>query len=306
MRWILRIDKDPRSPVDLPRYQVTDRRREEGGWAEVSPLLTHSELGNFLAREGVPFQEIEKAFVELDRSGAVEIDTPPPLGRGLARALFDTVCNPLIEALEYELCRVIERNWSFSFQSRTLELVRPYAHYISTRAWPNAEQFFGRFEELHASAESHDNAVEALQRAVEALFDTLRTGDAFNELCSSYFMPAETARLGYHNLTEVFGAYPVSDYENVVAQHIVNHSHKLQSYYSSARFWNAHREEFISLLDRAPADGAYKRACECSDQLLRASEHFRDQLKRVRTGLSERLDVPMVVDEWPKTGLSVR
>jgi hypothetical protein len=305
VRRILRIEKDPRSSVELPRYQVTDRGRygDEGGWADLSPLLTRSELGDFLAQERVSFHDIEKAFVELDRLGEVEIDAPPRLGPSVARALFDTVCNPLIEALEYELSLAVQHNWTFSFQSRTLELIKPYPHYISNRAWPNAEQFFGRFGALHAAAEHHDNAVEALQHAVASLFDILRASDAFNELCSSFFAHSEITKLGYDNQHEVFGAYSPRDYENIVAQHIVNHSHELQSYYSSARFWNSHRVEFLGLLHRPPIDAIYKNACERSDQLRSASERFRDQLKRLRGELSARLDVPMVVDERHPTSV---
>jgi hypothetical protein len=282
------------------------RYGEEGGRADLSRSLTRSELGGFLAQERVPFQEIEGTLVELDRLGAVEIGAPLRFGPSVVRALFDTVCNPLIEALEYELSRVVGHNWSFSFQSRTLELVKPYAHYISSRAWPNAEQFFERFDELRAFAESHDVEVEALQNAVASLFDTLKVSNGFKDLCSTYLAPLEIARLGYHSIDEVFGAYSPADYENIVAQHIVNHLHELQSYYPSARFWNGHRDEFLRLLHRPPIEGAYKNACERSDQLRGVSERFRDQLKRLRGELSERLDVPMVVDEWPKTGLSAR
>ena len=299
MRRILHIEKDPRSSVELPRYQVTDKGRygEESGWAIVSPPLNRRELADFLVQERVLYPEIERALAEFDQSDVIDLEAPPRYGPKIARTLFDTVCNPLIESLEYELVLIISKHWAFSFQSRTLELIKPYNHYIETRAWPNAEQLFERFGDLSSSGITHDEGVEKLQRAVGSLFDMLMASVAFDELCSSFFSQPNIERLGYQSIDDVFGAYSPSQYKGVVAQHIVNHSNELQSYYSSARFWNHYRSDFLALLSQPAIVDAYENACESSSQLLVLTERFRDRLKELRRDLSAHLDVPLVVTE---------
>jgi hypothetical protein len=305
VRRVLHIKRDPESTSQLPRYQVTDAGRygDESGWASLSPPLNRSALGDFLVAERVPFAEIERAFSELDRTGSAQIDAPPRIGPHIARALFDTVCNPLIESLELELALIEKRNWTFSFRPRALELIRPLNRYIETRALPNLEQLLQIDSDLNAKASEHDGAVEDLQVAVERVYDVLIGNTQFQALCESLFTAEKIGEVGYQAVHEIFGAYPRSDYESLIAQYVINNSAELPSYYASARFWNHHRQDLLKWLDFRDTSKPYESVRRHGELLAGISRGLVDHLKRLRGELSRRFDVPVFASEQHTTSV---
>jgi hypothetical protein len=303
VRRILHIKRDPESTSESPRYQITDAGRygDESGWASMSPPISHSALGDFLVAEMVPSAEIEKAFVDLGRSGSAQVDAPPRIGPRIARALFDTVCNPLIESLELELALIEKRNWTFSFRPRVLELIRPLNRYVETRAWPNYEQLLQLDPQLSAKISEHDHEVNDLLNAVARVYDVLMTSQEFYDQCESLLTAENVAEIGYPNQQAIFGAYDPADYRSLIAQYVINNSGELPSYYSSARFWNHHRQELLGSLNFRLASKTYESARDHGKRLAEISRDLVDRLKLLRGELSRRFDVPVFAGEQHQT-----
>jgi hypothetical protein len=299
VRRILHIKRDPESTSELPRYQVTDigRYGEESGWAITSPLMDRQQLGEFLIGERVSFSDVEEALGELDRKGVAQVGAPPRIGPHVARALFDTVCNPLIESLELELALINRGNWTFSFRPRALELIKAHQRYVDTRAWPNLDELLRLEPQLHSTASQHDRAVSELLAAVATLYDVLLANRDFEALCSSLFGEEKIREVGYNAVHEIFGAYPAADYPSLIAQYVINNAGELPNYYASARFWNYHRAELLNALGHQDVRGPYESTRLHGERLARISDEFIAQLKRIRGDLSRRLDVPVFAGE---------
>lgn len=286
---MVRITKEQSGASGVPRFIVSDTERfgEEG-----RTVSSRQELGDLLVGRGVPFSAVERAIDQLEQTGSVLLEVQPRIGPKIARALFDTVCNPLIESLELELVLIEKRNWTFSFRPKTLELIKPYKRYIETRAWPNLEQLLDIDPAINARAVEHDAGVQDLLESATKLYDVLIGSPSFVHLCDSFFDQPKIEEVGYKQIAEIFGAYSPDDYKPLIAQHIVNNSGDLPSYYSSARFWNFYQGKLLTLLDLPETNLAYTAVQLSGKNLRSASQALVDQLKRFRGELSGLLDVP--------------
>jgi len=291
---MVRITKEQRGASGVARFTVSDTERSS---EENRTVSGREELGDLLVGKGVPFSAVERVLGQLEQANSALLEVQPRIGPKIARALFDTVCNPLIESLELELALIERRNWTFSFRPKTLELIKPYRQYIETRAWPNLDQLLDIDPDINGKGARHDTSVQDLLEAAKNLYDSLIESPSFIALCDSFFQQAKIVAVGYKNIAEIFGAYPPADHMPLIAQHIVNNSGELPSYYSSARFWNYHQGELLGLLQHPETRGPHDTVRRCGENLTRASQDFVDRLKHFRGEQSSLLDVPAFAGE---------
>ena len=213
------------------------------------------------------------------------------VGPGIVRAWFDTVINPLLSWLKGEQELLAAKNWTWRFKPAGLEAIRPLSVYVDAR--PNWEQF----EQLHPAvagvAEIHDRKVEALARECARLHRALVANaeylDIFGRITS-----AESLRELGQDRQDVFGAYPESDWPDLIAEYVVNSTRELPSYYTTARLWNRHREQLLALLGRPPLRGHRDAVMKMGEELRRTTTKLSLVLQDIRLDLSLTHDVPYV------------
>src|SRR5947209_3164886 len=139
---IIHIQKNPDSQPNDPRYDIIDAGRygSESGFANTSTFLSRQSLGDWLVQEGLSFSAIEHVLKELDEKGSSQVQVFPKVGPRIIRAWFDTVFNPLIPCLEFELLLIEKRNWTFTFRVGSLERIRPVDRYLTEKGRANLEQ----------------------------------------------------------------------------------------------------------------------------------------------------------------------
>ncbi len=216
------------------------------------------------------------------------------VGPRIVRAWFDTVINPLLSYLEREQQLLSQKNWTWRFRPASLEAIREVRVYIDREAWPNLEQF----EELHPNVRraqtAHDKRVIALTRHCQQLHKALRTSEDLHNLFLELITPKALGEVG-KDLRDLFGAYPKSDYLDVLAEHIINSTGDLPSHYTTAPFWNLHRHRFLAILDHPAVRAQWEAANRAGESLLRESRRLSQVLGQVRMSLSLEHDVPYVV-----------
>ena len=296
MLRIVHIKRNPDSKQDDPRYDVVDAGRfgEESGLAETAYSFSGTEVGDWLIREGVPFSTITNALKELLETGSVQVQVEPRLGPRIVRAWFDTVFNPLIGSLELELGLLAKRNWTFSFDPPTLELVRPAKNYLRPDAESNLEQLMELNVPLSANTATHDSAVRTLLSSVAAMHVALVTSPGFIDLCNSLLEQQNLLELGIENERLIFGAYPRADRLKLIAQNVINKLGELPPHYSTAKFWNRHRERLLQALAFPNVREHYSSTVQVAVQLTSVSGTLLNQMKDLRLKLSLRYDVPYV------------
>ena len=117
------------------------------------------------------------------------------VGPNIVRAWFDTVINPLLEALEREQELLGRKNWSWRYLPEQLEYFRPAQAYLSHRTRSNAEQFFDLFPQIKSAVAKHDKAVDALTNACLRLQKSLLDSAALRTVYEQTTTPESLAEL---------------------------------------------------------------------------------------------------------------
>jgi hypothetical protein len=293
---IVQIQRTVQSTQTDPQYDIVDSGRfgEESGVAAVTHALLGQEVGNWLAQEGVPFSSVTSILKELSETGSVQVSLEPRLGPRIVRAWFDTVLNPLIGSVEFELGLLTKRNWTFSFAPPMLELIRSTKSYLRSDAESNLEQVTELNVPLAANIQTHDAATETLLNSVIALHAALVSNNRFIDLCSSLLAPENLLELGIEDVRFVFGAYPPSDRIKLLGQNVVNNLGELPSHFATAKFWNRHRKSLLQALTYPNVREHDSSTAQIAATLASVSKTLLNQVKDLRSRLSLRYDVPYV------------
>jgi hypothetical protein len=113
-------------------------------------------------------------------------------------------------------------------------------------------------------------------------------------LCDAILTPEALASLGITGTQDIFGAYPEQDRYDLLAQHVVNNSGPLPGHYSIARLWNAHRGDFVAILESPAVRECYNELAGTGRNLAGLSRRMVQGLRETRLGLSLQHDVPYV------------
>jgi hypothetical protein len=213
------------------------------------------------------------------------------VGPQIVRAWFDTVINPLLSWLGREQELLAAKNWTWRFKPAGLEAIRHLIAYVDAR--PNWEQFEQLYPDMARIAGVHDRKVEALAQECERLHRALAANADYLDLFGRITSAESLRELG-QDRQDVFGAYPESDWPDLIAEYIVNSTPELPSYYTTARLWNRYREQLLALLGRQPLRGHCDAVRKTGEELRRTTGKLRLVLQNIRLDLSLTHDVPYV------------
>jgi hypothetical protein len=294
---IVHIQRSSQSPTTAPTYDIIDAGRyddEESGLAKMLRSLRPGQVGDWLAREGLAYSAIERVLRDLEQAGSAQVQLAPRVGPRIVRAWFDTVINPLLQALESELLLLGRRNWTFSYRTGKLELIRPLQGYLAYEASANLDQILRANVTLAPNAARHDEAVEHLRNAVASLHELVASNLEFRRLCEILTTPERLRELGVGSLSEVLGAYPPSELYNLIAQDVVNNNGLQSPHFSTAEFWNRNRGELVKALEFPGIQEHYASVVQLGETLASVTRPLLGQIKALCDELSLRYDVPLV------------
>lgn len=215
----------------------------------------------------------------------------PIIGPNNVMAWFETVINPLLDALDVERGLLRKKNWTWQFQAGGLESIRHIIGYIALEARPNLDLFIQLNREIADLLEKHDRAVDQLSRACAELQTALNSCPRLRELYQTFTSPKSLATMN-RTVADLFGAYSQSQHLAVLAQYIVNNSPKLPDYYYTAPLWNKYRKYFLALLSQQSIRSRSKSVNVAGLELLRLVDRLIVLLRTTRLRLSLKYDVP--------------
>jgi hypothetical protein len=294
---IVHIQRSSQSPTTAPTYDIIDAGRyddEESGFAEMLRSLRPQQVGDWLTREGLAYSSAERVLGDLEQTGSAQVQLVPRVGPRIVRAWFDTVINPLLQALESELHLLERRNWTFSHRTGKLELIRPLRGYLAYDASANLEQILKSNTTLEPNAARHDEAVERLRNAVASLHELTAMNLEFRSLCGILTTPEKLRELGVGSLSEILGAYPPAELYNLIAQDVVNNSGLQSPHFSTAEFWNRNRGQLMKAVEFPGIRERYGSVVQLGEALANLTLPLLAQIKTLRDELSLRYDVPLV------------
>ena len=216
------------------------------------------------------------------------------VGPNIVRAWFDTVINPLLQALKNEQTYLEKGDCTWRFRPGGLEALRSVRAHLDLEAWDNLEQIAQFYRGVKLAADSHDKNVESLSERCALLQQRVQNSPELLDIYQRVTMAKSLAGIGYSSLEQVFGAYPPSDHLALLAQYIVNQTGYLPDHYHTARLWNKFRKEFLAVLARPSIRIHMTAADRAREKLLFSVKLLLRILKEKRLELSLEHDVPYV------------
>lgn len=213
------------------------------------------------------------------------------IGPNIVRAWFDTVINPLLEALEVERDLLRKKNWTWQFQAGGLESIRHITAHIALEARPNLELFAELNPQIAVLLEKHDKAVDKLSQACAEIQTALQSCPRLRGLYLRFTSPKSLATM-HRTVADLFGAYPQSQHLSLLSQYIVNNSPDLPDYYYTAPLWNKYRRIFLALLSRPSVRSRSNAVNAAGLELSRLVDRLIVLLRTTRLRLSLKYDVP--------------
>jgi hypothetical protein len=205
----------------------------------------------------------------------------PKLSPRIVRALFDTVINPLLRALPQEYELLSQRNWTWRFRAESLELIRAIPLYVDDLTRDNLELFGELYPAGQKYFDTHDKGVGQLVMGCSECHAEVKASRTFIEIYERVINPAALIDIGIENVSTVFGAYPVENHLDVLAEQVVNNTGSLPAYYPISRLWNRYREEFLNVLAEPAVRVSY-------DKVLKAGQEIRVNTLPLLTYLKQR------------------
>jgi hypothetical protein len=220
------------------------------------------------------------------------------VGPNIVRAWLDTVVNPLLRGLDSERNLLAKENWTWRFEQQSLLSIGSIRSIISFEALDNLDQFLDLGPSSTQAArrlmDQHDERALRLTAACRRFHKTLKNSQ---ELRKAYGHLGEEDRISLRpgqTLDSLFGAYPRENHLDVLAEHIVNGTSLLPSYFSTAPLWNQYREELLKIRNASSIRPCWKESKRAGQAPNGSAKELIDLLRDVRQDLSLEYDLPLV------------
>jgi hypothetical protein len=207
----------------------------------------------------------------------------------LVRAWFDTVLNPILGELRYELKLLRAGNLTWRFSHQRMVSLYPLAEHLAPAALDNYEQFVSLFPQCREPIAKHDALVEELNERCLNLQNVLAECQAMREAFAK-----ATAGWSEQDLGACFSAVRPEDRLKGLAEYIIDSTGHLPDYYTTASLWNQHRADFVKIRESPEVRQNWESTLNTAGELRRSVEGLITTLTSLRNELSLSLDVPIV------------
>ena len=216
--------------------------------------------------------------------------TSTPPHPNIVRAWFDTVLNPLVRALRTEAAVLENGNLTWRCEQRRLASLAPVRSHVPGEAWDNYDQFRALNSQCEQPIQDHDQCLQVLFNSCETLATRLVESRTMRETFEKAVktLPPNT------NVEAVFGAYLRDRYLEVIAEYIINNVQRLPGYYSTASFWNDHKQEFLAVRGSDEVRECWEATVDATSRFSGAVDHLIGVLTELRNNLSLSAGVPIV------------
>ncbi|HEV3199988.1 MAG TPA: hypothetical protein VGZ73_18920 [Bryobacteraceae bacterium] len=216
--------------------------------------------------------------------------TSTPPHPNIVRAWFDTVLNPLVRALRTEAAVLVNGNLTWRCEQRRLASLVPVRSHVPVEAWDNYDQFRGLNPQCEHPIQDHDRRLQVLFNSCETLAARLVDSRALRETFARAVetLPPNT------DVAAVFGACTPGRYHDVITEYIINNVQRLPGYYSTASFWNDHRQEFLAVRGSDEIRPHWEATVAASHRFAGAVDQLIGILSELRNNLSLSAGVPIV------------
>lgn len=217
----------------------------------------------------------------------------PKVGGRIVRSWFDTVINPLLQALKWEEKRLEKKDWTWQAQPGHLESIRPIKDMVPPLAEDNLEHFIKFYPVIKENMDFHDQERVNLFVACKNLQRVIEESDELRAIYQRAKADDSKTQDGI-SINSAFAINTEADHLAVLAQYIVNQSGGLPFHYVYWPVWNKYRDELLALLDH-PAIKPKKKLVEgAGEKLLKTVRRLIELLKEAREQLSLEHDEPYV------------
>jgi hypothetical protein len=217
-------------------------------------------------------------------------------GPNIIRAWFDTVVNPLLEALRVEWDCLERNDWTWNHWRGALESIRPIDRHLDYAVLANLRQFYRLNRDIYEVADNHDNLVSQLWNECATLQSLLEGSEELRALYVEATLPENLAAIK-SDLNSLFGSSS-SEQERlaILSEYIVNNRGDLPDYYTVAPLWNAWRDRLLALRRNATPSITvhFEQAINTATKLKNLVEQLIGLLEDRRETLSIDNDVPPV------------
>lgn len=216
-----------------------------------------------------------------------------PFGVKIVTAWFESVINPALVGLAVEQEQLKAKNYTWQFMPGRLESLRHVKQMIPFGFVPNLEQFEMYYLAISDNIKIHDEEVAQLAVVCMNLQRAILDSGELEKIFARLTTPENLAKLG-KTLDDMFiGGYK-PEYLGWIAQEVINHTGDLPTYINHYPLWNAHRKEFMEVVNNEHVKGAEMSVDRAGEKLLKTIEHLIKLLKDARNQLSIDYDVPPV------------
>jgi hypothetical protein len=216
-------------------------------------------------------------------------------GPNIVRAWFDTVFQPALRGLASERSFLTRQNWTWRFDSSSLDYIGPLRARLPGGAADNLDQFLSFHRDCELFVNEHDTCVLRLQDECRAFHVALVESPGLLDVLHEIAIDAPVT-LG-SDIGSFFGAFHTErDFIAVLAEDIVNNTQILPRHYANAPLWNKYRERIVAVAEE-PALAAHKQATmSAGADLVKAVDNLDSVLRERRSELSIEFDVPIYAD----------
>jgi hypothetical protein len=206
-------------------------------------------------------------------------------GARRVEAWIYTVINPLIESLKIEKSFLKDKNWTWRYQTRSLEFILPLEKYVDSASLPNFNDFLKTNPQIARKNKKHDELRTTLSENSQIAFNHLVALKPFQEKVKSSLSvyKQESQAEEYPG-----GAIPGKDFDKLVAQYIVNSIKELPSHYTTSKFWATFADEFLKFR----IGDVFEKLDTSGEQLKDEDDRLLKSLENLRSTLCEDYDVP--------------
>lgn len=210
----------------------------------------------------------------------------------IIRVWFDTILNPLVNGLEYEVDILNSGNIYWKSLYSSFEGFKPLIQFFDRRYSGNFEQLSVYYPDLKLLIDNHDNHLERLNNCVNELYIKLINS---TELVELYKQTIDATKNNSIKISDNLSAYSDSKNYRFIAEYVINDIQTLPDEYTLAPIWNESLNQFKGLLKNNDLVSLYQSMINAKNSFKATVESIIEELKQLRFDLSIEFGEPIIM-----------
>lgn len=202
------------------------------------------------------------------------------------------VLNGVLEALPIEISLLRRGDVTWRFPYARLEYICRIPEYLSPQGRIILRDFIRANPDASGPFETHDTRVEELTEAAGEAYRALLERAEFQTLVrkalAEYMGESQVSESTVQRREYPGGAFPITDFPKLVAEHVVNSIREIASHHTDSDFWRLYGDSFL----RLGTGPEFERLRGRSQGLVKFDEWLTESIDEKRFALCEEFDIP--------------